>query len=76
MLHKEEGNKKTMFELKNNKQHTVVTNTPKTSRSSGPTPKTSAYDRVVQLVANDNTESVSQQQPQGPAPTKQVHIVV
>ena len=76
MLHKEHGDKKTMFEI-NKKPNTVVKKEPKTSRVSGPTPKTSAYDRVVQLVTNDNAEAVSQQQPQGQeAKKKKVHIIV
>ena len=74
MLRKAHGNKKTMFEI-NKKPNTVVKNEPKTSRVSEPIPKTSAYDRVVQLVTNDNAEAVSQQRPQGQEPQKKKYIL-
>ena len=75
MLNKSHGDKTTMFEINKN-PNTVVKKEPKTSRGSEPIPKTSAYDRVVQLVTNDNAEAVSQQRPQGQEPKKQVHIIV
>ena len=67
MLNKSHADKKTMFEITKN-PNTVVKKEPKTSRGSEPIPKTSAYDRVVQLVTNDNAEAVSQQRPQGQEP--------
>ena len=70
MFHTEHGVNTTMFEI-NNTPNTVVKTEPKTSRA---TPKTSAYDRVVQLVANYNAEPVSQQQEE--PQTKEVHIIV
>ena len=54
------------------KPNTVVKTEPKTSRA---TIKTSAYDRVVQLVTNDNAEPVSQQQEEHKT-KKQVQITV
>ena len=76
MLNKSHGDKTTMFEI-NKHPNTVVKKEPKTSRGSEPIPKTSAYDRVVQLVTNDNAEAVSQQRPQGQEPNNnKVHIIV
>lgn len=65
MLHKEDGDKKTKFVNNNNKPSKVDK---KGHNTLNVNPKTSAYDRVVQLVTNDNAEPVSQQQ--GPEPKK------
>ena len=69
MLHKEDGDKRS-FVVTNNKPSKVDKKGHKTLNVN---PKTSAYDRVVQLVTNDNAEPVSQQHG---AITKQVHISV
>ena len=71
MLHKEGDEKKSFF---------VNTHVPSKVDKKGQNAirvnaKTSAYDRVVQLVSNDSADSVSQQPPQG-QDTKKVHIIV